>query len=85
MCAQHPYLVFTQFIHDSMCQNQKYPKGVNLDMRYPRVANMLYMNDEYTTFYAFTFASLGNKNSWTEQLGRKWSIPTLVVILFYYY
>ena len=80
MCAQHPYLVFTQFIHDSVCQNQKYPKRVNLelDMRYPRVAL-----HEYTTFYAFTFTSLGNKNSWTERLSRKWLILILVVLLFY--
>ena len=45
-------------------------------MCYPRGAIQ-----EYTTLYAFTFTSLGDENSWTEQLSRKWSILILVVIL----
>jgi len=36
---------------------------------------------EYTTLYAFTFTSLGDKNTWTEQLSRKWPILILVVVV----
>jgi len=42
--------------------------NVSLDMRYPRVAI-----HEYTTLYAFTFTSLGDKNSWTAQLSGPFS------------